>query len=325
MTYITHSIDYCLSGWEVIVTEWETDGDDTSEPGVINRETLVERLAVVRHASARADTFVGHPVRGFAQRTFGGHLVAQAMLAAAETVETSDRVVNSLHCSFLRIGTHAHPLEYTVSRIRDGRSFSVREIAIRQDGRELARLSITFCTSAAHGTPSSSTVSLDVPAPDALEPLHRRRALGLPADGIKLPAREHWWTASRPVDIRYVDGTDDRTFWFRTAPAEDAPQNVHRAMLAFASDRSLLPVISHARGDLETAHLMRTASVDHALWFHADVTAGEWCLYVQDSPFHTARSGLARGSILGRDGELVATVMQQGLINDDGPTSTTRT
>jgi acyl-CoA thioesterase-2 len=296
-------------------------GDDTSIGGVVNSEELVHRLAVEPRASIEgpprgASSFTGWPVRGFVQRTFGGHLAAQAVLACAATVRDESRVVNSLHAYFLSSGSHEHPIRYDVDAVRDGRSFSIREAKVRQNGRDLARVSTSFCLPEAIGNPADAQppTAPTVPSPETVEPLHRRRLLGLPPDGIKLPARRRWETASRPVDIRYIDGGESRCFWFRTAAVDDAHQNVHRSILAFASDRSLLPVIAHARGDIGAAHLMRTASIDHAMWFHADVLSGHWYLYVQNSPFRTLRSGLAQGSIFDRNGHIVATVTQQGLI-----------
>lgn len=298
----------------------EESGDDTSVEGVVNSEQLAQRLAVESRGSVDAPFgFAGRTVRGFAQRTFGGHLVAQAVLASAATVSDDARVVNSLHAYFLSSGSHEHPLRYDVDPVRDGGSFSIRETTVRQNGRDLAKVSTSFCLPEALGGTADERMPTapTVPAPDGLEPLHRRRQLGLPPDGIKLAARKNWETASRPVDIRYIDGAESRCFWFRTAGVDSVHQNVHRSILAFASDRSLLPVIAHARGDIGTAHLMRTASIDHAMWFHADVRSGDWYLYVQESPFRTLRSGLARGSIFDRTGRIVATVTQQGLIIGD--------
>lgn len=324
-----HDVDYTL--YRVLSIDMGTTrqcpdrgefGDDTSMAGVINDESLIDRLIVRPSSEPDGGTvcddraqFVGQPIRGFVQRTFGGHLVAQALMASAATVSDPRRVANSLHVYFLSSGTHEHPLDYEVDTIRDGGSFSIRETTIVQNGRRLARVSASFCLPSAIGSVVDEFISVHtVPAPEELEPLYRRRTLGLPPDSIKLPTGKHWQTASRPVDIRYIDNADSRRFWFRTAAADGGNQNEHRAVLAFASDRSLLPVIAHARGDLEGAHTMRSASIDHALWFHADVRSGDWYLYVQDSPFHTARSGLARGTIFNRAGRLVASVTQQGLI-----------
>lgn len=300
-------------------------GDDTSTAGVINDEPLIDRLGVrpsrEPDGTAGGDDralFVGRPIHGFVQRTFGGHLVAQALMASAATVRDPRRVANSLHAYFLSSGTHEHPLVYEVDTIRDGGSFSIRETTIVQNGRRLARVSASFCLPSAIGSVVDESFAVrTVPVPEELEPLYRRRTLGLPPDGIKLPTGRRWQTASRPVDIRYIDDADSRRFWFRTAEVVGAHQNVHRSILAFASDRSLLPVIAHARKDLEDAHLMRTASIDHAMWLHADVHSGDWYLYVQDSPFCTDRSGLAHGSIFDRAGRLVATVTQQGMIVGD--------
>ena len=303
-------------------TDPRKSGDDTSVDGVVNTETLARRLTVVPCTStceksvATAASFTGATVQGFTQRTFGGHLIGQAVLASSATLHDNGRVVNSLHAYFLRSGTHEYALRYDVEEVRDGRSFSIRDTTVTQNGRTLAKVATSFCAPIALGTPDDehSPTAPSVPDPETLTPLHRRRLLGLPSDGIKLVTGEEWETASRPLDIRYVDGADKRCFWFRTERVEAAHQNMHRAILAFASDRSLLPVIAYERGEIDIAHTMRTASIDHAMWFHADVRSGDWYLYVQDAPFHTQSSGLARGSIFARTGRVVATVTQQGLI-----------
>ena len=156
------------------------------------------------------------------------------------------------------------------------------------------------------------------PAPESLPPLHIRREVPGPLpDGINWSPGAEWWKASRPFDIRYIDSPDgadgERCFWFRSEPAGSRRQNTHRAILAFASDRSLLAAISHARGELACGTAARGASLDHAMWFHSDINAGEWLLYVQSSPFSTHRTGIAQGHIYDRRGLMVASVMQQGV------------
>jgi len=286
-----------------------TEGDESSVAGQVDSTPLLDRLAV---RSLGDDEFFGFPPGGFAQRVFGGHLLAQAVRSGAETVAAS-RVINSLHAYFLRPGAPGGELRYAVTRVRDGGSFSVRSVAITQNGVQLALAGLTF----AEDRPATDAVSAampDVPSPEHLPALHERRARGLPADGITRPPRRNWLTASRPLDIRYVDDSARRCFWFRAGPAEGATQNEHRAVLAFASDRSLLPAIDQARGELGATG-RRAASLDHALWFHADVRAGEWLLFSQDSPASTAGTGLARGLIHNRDGVVVASVAQQGVFS----------
>ncbi|WP_457947485.1 acyl-CoA thioesterase [Pseudarthrobacter sp. alpha12b] len=291
-------------------------GDELSEEGAVNECPLLERLAV---SKSHAGNFRGWPPRGFTGRLFGGHLLAQVIMAAADTV-MDNRTVNSLHVYFLAAGRQDTEIDYCVERVRDGRSFAVRHVRAVQGGRLLVQASLSFVTERS----DEETLSVAMPAvplPEGLTPLHERvRDPSARPTGFKWPARRDWWTASRPLDIRCIDDSDlpddtSRYFWFRTAPAIGAPQNHQRAILAFASDRSLLPAVTKARqGSLERPG-GRVASVDHALWFHADVFAGEWYLYAQDSPFSTAGLGLARGLIFAQDGRLAATVTQQGVFS----------
>ncbi len=298
------------------------DGDETSVPGLVNRGPLVERLAVDAVSGDRGrDRYIGSPIYGFNQRPFGGHLLAQALRAAAETVERA-RVVTSLHANFLRIGTHAHPFEYTVERVRDGRTYSNRSVRIVQEDRELARVTISFSIRPALGMDSGFALAVSAPAvpgPDELPPMHRRHEDGLPFDGIRIPVGANWRTASRPLDVRYVDDDDmvdgiDRCFWFRAEPVPGASQNTERAILTFASDRSLLPVIGMSRVKAGQSSGFQVTSLDHAIWFHEDVTAGEWYLYVQNTPFNSETAGLATGSVFSQEGNLVASIAQFGLV-----------
>lgn len=291
-------------------------GDDLSEEGVVNDRSLLERLAV---APLGGDDFSGWPPTGFRGRLFGGHLVAQTILAAAGTVEEG-RSVNSLHVYFLAPGTQGSELTYCVERVRDGRSFSVRSVRASQGGRLLIHASLSFAAPGSVGD-SLSAAMPSVPPPDRLQPLHERiQDHNAGPAGFNWPARRQWWTASRPLDIRYVDDVDltDRSlrcFWFRALPAAGTNQNEQRAVLAFASDRSLLPAVTKARFGTLPGTGARVASIDHALWFHGDVAAGEWYLYAQDSPFSTPGLGTARGLIFHADGGLVASVAQQGVFS----------
>lgn len=302
--------------------ELATQGDESSQGSLINTDSLVERLALTPKAP---DTLIGFPPRGFGQRVFGGHLLAQALLAAARTVEAT-RVANSLHTFFLRSGQPDREIRYEVSQVRDGRSFSVRSVRAEQDGRTLMAFDASFVEPRGgddvRGVPMPS-----VPGPESLAPLHERgEESGHRPDGVNWRSRRDWWTGFRPLDVRYVDdeyldSPSMRCFWFRAAPADDADQNVQRAILAFASDRSLLPAIHKARGELGRPGRRRVASVDHAMWFHADVHAGEWLLYVQDSPFSTSGLGLARGLVHRQNGALTASLVQQGVVSVPGGTT----
>ncbi|WP_275293795.1 acyl-CoA thioesterase domain-containing protein [Amycolatopsis sp. La24] len=285
---------------------------DASSTGVRNDAPLLDRLAVTPVGDG---CFSGRPPAGFAQRVFGGHLLAQSVLSATRTVPAG-RVVNSLHAYFLRSGSADEALGYPVAEVRDGRSFSIRSVSAVQSGQQLATVQIGFTALRDRPAPVSAAMPA-VPAPEEL-PSVREHQPGKPGPGgVNLPPRENWRTASRPLDLRWAGGVAGdrarRAFWFRCAEIESADQNAHRAILAFASDRSLIPAVAQARGELDHPGPRPSATVDHAMWFHADVRCGEWLLYVQDSPASTEVLGLARGLIYHREGTVVASVAQQGV------------
>jgi acyl-CoA thioesterase-2 len=290
----------------------ELDGDETSRPGMVNRESLSERLRVTPYGD---DTFVGEPPAGFRQRVFGGHLLGQAVLAAAATVEGDSRVPVSLHSYFLSAGQPDKPVHYNVTRTRDGRSFSARQVTVTQEAEILMTFEALFNDGPTQPADIRAVAAPDVPDPEALAPLHlRRNDAAATSDGLKYPPRGNWWTGSRPFDIRFVDDNPDgRRFWFRTPPETNTNRTAQRAVLACASDRSVVATILAVRGEISEIAHRRTASLDHAMWFHRDAEIGEWFLYQQDSPFSARGTGLARGLIFHRSGDLVATVAQQGL------------
>lgn len=274
--------------------------------------SLVERLLVREVA---ADEFVGEAPTVYRSRVYGGHLLAQALASAARTVPEERRVL-SLHAYFLRPGDPSVDLRYVVSRLRDGRSFSARAVDVVQGTRVLASVRASFLRVQAE-EPAHEPMPI-VPRAEELPPLHVRRGIpGATPDGFNWVPDAEWTRSSRPLDIRYVDlgpAAERRCFWFRAeagthTAAEDS------VVLAFASDRSLLPTILHARGELRHHDHIPVASVDHAMWFHAGVPAGEWCLYVQESEFGSSGLGLARGRIYSVDGDLVASVAQQGILS----------
>ncbi|MFC3897160.1 acyl-CoA thioesterase [Lentzea rhizosphaerae] len=273
-------------------------GDETSVPGVVNTTPLAERLGLHRAGGL----LTGSPVHGFDQRVFGGHLLGQVVLAAGEH-SPAGRAVESLHVYFLRPGRPGVPIGYSIRTIREGRTRTVLAVSAEQAGREL----LAGVVSLGPDEPPHDPVSLtapSVPAPEELPTLAERRSLGLPPEGVRLPPLGDWRTASRPLDVRYVGGSP-RCFWFRAEPAPGAGAHLHRAVLAFASDRSLLPVIARDRP---------MASVDHAMWFHAAPVCGQWYLYVQDCPAAHAGGGLARGTVFDTAGLAIASVAQHGLV-----------
>lgn len=243
-----------------------------------------------------------------AGRVFGGQVLAQALVAAARTVPPGRRC-HSLHAYFLRAGDPAIPILYEVDISRDGGSFSVRRVVAIQHGQQIFVLSASFQKDEAGFTHQAAMP--DVPPPEALAP-----AESLP---------DSLWRA-RPFEFRPVipRGLADRParaaldhIWFRVsaplARLAEREEILHQAFLAYASDMSLLDtaLLPHGKGLFSN---LQAASLDHAMWFHRPFRADAWMLYSQDSPSASGARGFARGMIFARDGTLIASVAQEGLI-----------
>jgi acyl-CoA thioesterase II len=253
------------------------------------------------------------------QRIFGGQVAGQALVAAARTVEP-DRQVHSLHAYFLRAGDPKVPVLYEVDRLRDGGSFTTRRVAAIQHGKVIFNLSTSF--QVGEEGFDHAFVMPEVPGPDDL-PTMRERFAQL---GIDLTP---WMDRPRPIDVRHVDWVEPTPSGSRTRTRSGEPrQNVwlradgqlpddpllHTIVLTYASDMTLLDTatLPHVRNWFDPTVFM--ASLDHAMWFHRPFRADDWLLYAQDSPSATGGRGLSRGLVFTRDGRLVATVMQEGLI-----------
>jgi acyl-CoA thioesterase-2 len=247
------------------------------------------------------------------QRIFGGQVAGQALVAAARTVEP-ERQVHSLHAYFLRAGDPRLPVLYDVDRIRDGGSFTTRRVVAIQHGRAIFNMSASFQVPEPgfdHAFPMP-----DVPAPEDLPTMRER----LTRAGIELTP---WMDRPRPIDIRHVDwpapdGTRSReprqNVWLRADGRLPQDPILHTIVLTYASDMTLLDTATLAHGGTWFDPTVFMASLDHAMWFHRPFRADDWLLYAQDSPNATGGRGLSRGLVFTRDGTLVATVMQEGLI-----------
>jgi acyl-CoA thioesterase-2 len=261
-------------------------------------------------------------------RVFGGQVLGQALSAAEQTVP-ADRLVHSLHGYFLRPGDAARPIVFTVDPIRDGTSFTTRRVVAVQGGRAIFNLSASFQLEEA-GFDHQAEVMPDVPGPDELmseRELAERYLAGLPeAVRAAVPAamRERV-LADRPIEIRPVaplppidpPATEPRRrVWFRASGALPERRAIHELVLAYASDFHLLGTAlqPHAVGWLTPA--IQVASLDHAMWFHRPFRFDDWLLYDLDSPSAQGSRGLAHGRWFTRDGVLVASTMQEGLIRD---------
>jgi acyl-CoA thioesterase-2 len=253
------------------------------------------------------------------QRVFGGQVLAQALVAAMRTVP-EDRGCHSFHAYFLRPGDPKVPILYEVDRSRDGTSFSVRRVVAIQHGAQIFVLSASF-QKAEKGFEHQAQMPV-VPDPESLEDdqqiLLRNPALA--------PAMREWVARERPFETRAVlgrgpfDAAGDRParaavdhIWLRTRGQLPDDPNLHRVLLAFVSDMSLLDTALLPHGKSIFSHV-QVASLDHAMWFHRPFRADDWLLYAQDSPSASGARGFNRGAIYTRQGILVASVTQEGLI-----------
>jgi len=250
-------------------------------------------------------------------RVFGGQVFAQALVAARRTVDDA-REAHSVRGDFILPGDLAAPIVYFVDRLRDGTSFATRRVTAIQHGRAIFNLSASF-----HKVEDGLAHQLsmpDVPAPETLpSELTLLRAI---ADRIPERYRAAW-TQDRPIDFRPVDPVDpfrpdvrppQRQLWFRAVGTMPDELLLHQAVLAYASDYSLLTTSLLPHGVSIRAPGLQLASLDHSLWLHRAFRADEWLLYVIDSPVSGGARGFARGSIFARTGELVASVAQEGLL-----------
>jgi acyl-CoA thioesterase-2 len=263
------------------------------------------------------DIFRGHsPATERRLRVFGGQVASQALVAAGRTVP-ADRPVHSLHAYFIRPGDPAAPLIFLVERVRDGRSFTTRRVAVVQHGKTIFTLSASFHRQepgVEHAEPMP-----DVPRPDEVEPTAERyrQFFGAPsADQFR----------EGPIEIRHigpltVEAAADPALrssrnrvWLRADG--DLPDDplLHVCLVTYASDMTLLDSVLLANGLTFIDGSTSGASLDHAMWFHRPFRADQWLLYAQDSPSASGARGLARGELYTADGTLVVSVVQEGLI-----------
>jgi acyl-CoA thioesterase II len=251
------------------------------------------------------------------QRVYGGQVLGQAMMAAAQTVEPG-RPIHSLHGYFLLAGDPSLPIIYDVERIREGGSFTTRRVNAIQHGRPIFSMSASF-HKPEEGFEHQSTMP-DLPPPEALR--DPKELIGSQID--KLPdSMRRYFERELPIDMRVVDVSrylsrekknPAQQIWIRAnGPLPDDPV-LHQAVLAYVSDFTLLDTALIAHGKLMFDADVQLASLDHALWYHRAFRADEWMLYAQDSPSAYGARGFCRGTIYARDGSLIASVAQEGLM-----------
>ncbi len=248
------------------------------------------------------------------QRVFGGQVAGQALVAATRTVEP-ERPVHSLHSYFIRPGDPKVPILYEVERLRDGRSFTTRRVVAIQHGKAIFNLQASFQVRE-QGLDFQIEMPEGVPAPEDLPTFRERMA----------PHRHRfkdtkWIDEDKAIETRDVEdftnrpkGSNTKMVWYRLNG--DLPDDpiLHQCLLTYASDMTLLDTIVVPHRLEWQWDDFQMASLDHAMWFHREFRLDDWFLYTQSTPSTGGSRGLALGSFFTRDGQLVCSVAQEGLV-----------
>ena len=274
-------------------------------------------LATLDLETIEMNLFRGNSPQAGWQRVFGGQVIGQALMAAQRTVD-GDRFAHSLHAYFMLPGDPAVPIVYQVDRLRDGSSFNTRRVLAIQHGKAIFALTASFQIDEP-GFEHQGEMP-EVPMPEDLmdEEQLKARYLAHAPENVR-----RYWERKRAIEIRPVSiesyfsrsqPSQRQNIWVRlTGPVPD-DRLYHNAVLAYLSDMTLLDVALNAHGTSVLDQGIQVASLDHAMWFHRPFRADEWLLYVQDAPSASGARGFNRGAIYTREGVLVASVAQEGLI-----------
>ena len=253
-------------------------------------------------------------------RVFGGQVLAQSLVAAQRTI-SEDRSVHSMHGYFLRPGNVELPITFSVDRIHDGRSFTTRRTQAYQDGVPILSMIASF-QDEDEGLEHQTDMPRDLPQPDDLP------SAAESLSGIDHPVA-NFWATQRAFDLRHIpspiyfsvegDHVPHQAIWVKALGTLPDDPKLHRAALAYASDYTILEPILRAHGVSWGTRGLKAASLDHAMWFHRFGRVDEWMLYVQESPNARGGRGLSLGRIFSRDGALLASIAQEGMVRVPNP------
>lgn len=259
--------------------------------------------------------FRGRRKPGGIGRVYGGQVVAQALVAASKTV-AEDRPVHSLHSYFLRGGSEDYEIDFRVENDFDGGSFSNRRVIAMQQGEVILNLAASF-SNRVRGHEHQTQMPI-VPPPEELEPI---RLVALKHENDMSMKMGKFFRRNFPIELRSVGNPfsvlrDDKAprivFWFRIASALDTPQWMHRAIVAYASDIAMIGAAARPHQPFD----ILPASLDHSMWFHRDVRCDDWLLNVIDSPWAGEGRGLSHATVYDRQGKVVASAAQEGMMRD---------
>ena len=278
-------------------------------------QALIELLDLERIEN---NIYRGHNRDIGSGRIFGGQVLAQALVAARRTIQQPDRAAHSLHGYFILQGDLDVPVVYFVDCLRDGRSFTTRNVTAIQHGRAIFTLSASF-----HRTEES--LSHQAPMPDVPPPEELRSELDIVREAPgKIPSHLRvLLTQDRPLDFRPVEPYHPfdraarapvRRTWVKSSGALDDDPAHHQAALAYASDYGILSTALQPHGRTMRDRDLMAASLDHSMWFHRPFRADEWLLYVVDSPIAHGARGFSKGTFFTREGQIVASAAQEGLL-----------
>lgn len=299
-----------------------SDADlSAAEPGVPD---LIAQLAL---EPIELNLFRGHSPADDGPRMFGGHVIAQALLAAYATVP--ERICHSLHAYFIRPGDPSIPVLYAVDRSRDGGTFTTRRVTAIQRGEQIFNLAASFQV-------NEPGFEHQFPMPEAVDPLSvEEESARFKAMAETLGDRIPDWvrrnmTRRRPIDIRWIDPQPvdrrpekkppQKAVWMKCLtpiPAGDVA--LQQALLAYASDMAFMETALRVHGLTWQTPGLQTASLDHAMWFHRPTDFNDWHLYDQDAPSTSAGRGFVRGAIYDRGGVLASSVAQECLMRQRSP------
>jgi acyl-CoA thioesterase II len=283
-----------------------------------------ELIEILDLEPLEVNLFRGRSPQSRWQRVFGGQVIGQALVAACRTVEdVATRPPHSLHAYFLLGGDPKVPIVYEVDRIRNGHSFTTRRVVAIQHGHAIFTMAVSF-----HTVEEGFSHQAKMPAVALPEALPTEAELKQQIWPMMPEPVRRYYERERPIELRPVEmgrylgeknpeGRFD--VWIRaTGRLPDSPA-IHQCVLAYASDMMLLDAALIPHGKSVFSEDIMAASLDHALWFHRPFRADEWLLYAQDSPNLSDSRGFSRGLIFSRDGTLVASVAQEGLLRQRRP------
>lgn len=281
---------------------------------------MQELLAILDLEMLEHNLYRGRSPQTAWQRVFGGQVISQALIAAQRTVDAG-RGVHSLHCYFMRPGDPAVPIVYEVDRIRDGGSFTTRRVVAIQHGHAIFSLEASFQVPE-RGSEHQFEMPRDIPPPEALKT--QRELLDTFGEGVPDTMKRFWGRERpliiKPVNIEHYTSSEKlpprQHVWLRLSGDVPDEPPLQSALLAYMSDMTLLDTANFPHGRTGFDPGLQMASLDHAMWFHRPHKLDDWLLYTQDSPTTIGSRGLSRGFLYGRDGVLIASVAQEGLLRE---------